>query len=36
MLINFAVTFVVSKVTKAPPQEVQDTVASLRYPRTIK
>jgi cation/acetate symporter len=36
MLINFAVTFVVSKVTKAPPQAVQDMVASLRYPRTIK
>ena len=36
MVINFIVTFVVSKITKAPPQEVQDMVASLRYPRTIK
>lgn len=36
MLINFAVTFVVSKFTKEPPKEVQDMVASLRYPRTIE
>ncbi len=36
MVINFIVTFIVSKVTKAPPQAVQDMVASLRYPRTIK
>jgi len=36
MLINFAVTFIVSKLTKEPPQAVQDMVASLRYPRTIK
>ncbi|HET7754618.1 MAG TPA: sodium:solute symporter family protein [Anaeromyxobacteraceae bacterium] len=33
MLVNFAVTSVVSLVTKAPPQEVQDMVASLRYPK---
>lgn len=36
MMINFAVTFVVSKFTKEPPKEVQDMVASLRYPRTIE
>jgi cation/acetate symporter len=36
MLINFAVTFAVSKATKAPPKEVQDMVESLRYPRATK
>jgi cation/acetate symporter len=36
MVVNFIVTFIVSKVTKAPPQEVQDMVASLRYPREVK
>jgi cation/acetate symporter len=36
MLINFAVTFIVSKFTKEPPQAVQDMVASLRYPRAMK
>ncbi len=35
MLINFVVTFVVSKITKEPPKAVQDMVASLRYPREI-
>ncbi|WP_028321514.1 sodium:solute symporter family protein [Desulfatiglans anilini] len=35
MLINFIVMFVVSKITKEPPQEVQRMVESLRYPRTI-
>jgi cation/acetate symporter len=35
MLINFAVMIVVSKITKEPPQHVQDMVASLRYPRQI-
>ena len=35
MCINFVVTFVVSKLTKEPPKEVQDMVASLRYPREI-
>jgi len=35
MLINFAVMFVVSKITKEPPKKVQDMVASLRYPREI-
>jgi cation/acetate symporter len=33
MIINFAVTWVVSLVTKAPPQDVQDMVATLRYPK---
>jgi cation/acetate symporter len=36
MVINFIVIFVVSKFTKEPPMEVQNMVASLRYPRTIK
>lgn len=36
MLINFIVIYVVSKMTKEPPQHVQDMVASLRYPRDIK
>ena len=36
MVINFVVAIAVSKVTKAPPQAVQDMVASLRYPRTIE
>jgi len=35
MVINFIVTYVVSKFTKEPPKEVQDMVASLRYPRGI-
>lgn len=33
MLINFVVTLIVSKITKEPPKEVQEMVASLRYPR---
>jgi cation/acetate symporter len=33
MLINFVVLWAVSLVTKAPPKEVQDMVASLRYPK---
>ena len=32
MLINFAVTFIVSAITPAPPQEVQDMVGSIRLP----
>lgn len=32
-LINFTVAFVVSAMTKAPPQEIQDLVESVRYPR---
>jgi cation/acetate symporter len=33
MFINFAVMWVVTLVTKAPPQEVQDLVGNLRYPK---
>jgi len=36
MVINFVVAWGVSLVTKAPPQAVQDMVASLRFPRTIE
>lgn len=32
-LINFAVAFSVSRVTAAPPQEVQELVESVRYPK---
>ncbi|MCK0713722.1 sodium:solute symporter family protein [Chromohalobacter sarecensis] len=32
-IINFAVAFAVSRVTKAPPQEIQDLVQSVRYPK---
>ncbi|TVP48748.1 MAG: cation acetate symporter [Halomonas sp.] len=32
-MINFAVAFSVSSVTKAPPQEIQDLVESVRYPK---
>ncbi len=35
MVVNFVVTIVVTKMTPEPPQEVQDMVASLRYPRDI-
>jgi cation/acetate symporter len=35
MLINFAVMYVVSKVTKEPPTQVQEMVQNLRYPREI-
>lgn len=33
MLINFVVTFVVSYLTPAPPQEIRDMVANIRDPR---
>jgi cation/acetate symporter len=33
MLLAFAVIVVVSLATAAPPREVQDLVAGLRYPR---
>jgi cation/acetate symporter len=36
MVINFIVMIIVSNVTKAPPMEVQNMVASLRYPREIR
>ncbi|EGZ45967.1 sodium:solute symporter family protein [Neisseria wadsworthii] len=32
-VINFVVAFVISSVGKAPPQDVQDLVESVRYPR---
>jgi cation/acetate symporter len=32
-MINFAVAFSVSRVTKEPPQEIQDLVESVRYPK---
>ncbi|WP_346796217.1 sodium:solute symporter family protein [Halomonas sp. Bachu 37] len=32
-IINFAVAFTVSSVTQAPPQEIQDLVESVRYPK---
>lgn len=33
MLVNFVVAFAVSKVTKEVPQEVQDIVEQIRYPK---
>ncbi len=33
MILNFVVTFVVSRVTEAPPQEIQDMVESVRIPK---
>ena len=36
MLFNFIIIYVVSKMTKEPPQAVQDMVLSLRYPRELK
>ena len=33
MLLNFLVTFVVSRITAAPPQSVQDLVENIRIPR---
>lgn len=33
MLINFVVCFIVSKMTPAPPQEVQEMVEDIRVPR---
>lgn len=35
MLINAVITIVVSKMTPEPPQEVQDMVESIRYPRDM-
>jgi cation/acetate symporter len=32
MLINFAVTLAISKISKEPPQEIQDMVESIRLP----
>ena len=36
MVFNFIIIYVVSKLTKEPPQAVQDMVLSLRYPRELK
>ncbi len=36
MCINFIVMFVISMVTKEPPQQVQEMVQNLRYPREIE
>ena len=33
MILNFVVMYIVSLVTKPPPQDVQDMVANIRYPR---
>jgi cation/acetate symporter len=33
MLLNFALTLVISQFTPAPPEEVQEMVESIRYPR---
>lgn len=33
MLVNFVVSFVVMKMTAAPPQNVRDLVEDIRYPR---
>ncbi len=33
MIINFVVTYVVSSMTKAPPEEIQELVNSIRTPR---
>jgi cation/acetate symporter len=33
MVLNFVVTFVVSRMTAPPPQEIQDMVESVRVPR---
>ena len=35
MVVNFIVTFVVSRLTPAPPQEVQDLVESIRIPASM-
>ena len=32
MILNFVVTYTVSKMTKEPPAEVQELVESLRVP----
>jgi cation/acetate symporter len=32
-LLNFATAFLVSRATAAPPQQIQELVESVRYPR---
>lgn len=36
MLLNFGVAYIVSKVTKEPPQEIMDLVENIRIPRALK
>ncbi|MCG8341395.1 MAG: cation acetate symporter [Chlorobiales bacterium] len=33
MIINFIVSFIVAKITPAPPEDIQELVDSLRYPK---
>ena len=33
MIINFIVSFIVAKITPAPPEDIQEMVDSLRYPK---
>jgi len=33
MILNFVITYFVSRATAAPPQEIQDMVESVRIPR---
>ncbi len=33
MIINFVVSFIVAKITPAPPEDIQELVDSLRYPK---
>ncbi len=33
MMVNFVIAFVISKVTKSPPREVQELVDRVRFPR---
>jgi cation/acetate symporter len=35
MVLNFVVTYVITKATAAPPQNVQDLVEQIRYPRDL-
>lgn len=35
MALNFVVTYVVTRMTDAPPQSVQDIVEQIRYPRAL-
>lgn len=35
MLVNFVVSYVVSKTAPEPPQEIQELVEDIRYPKTI-
>jgi cation/acetate symporter len=35
MALNFVVTYIVTRATPAPPQEVQDIVEQIRYPREL-